>query len=306
MSYRIEPHLPVTAEVRRIALTEIDGALGDLAASRTAAETGLHACRKRIKKLRALFRLVQAGDKAFCRAENMRYRDIARHLAGPREDSALIETVDRLIETFPGQTAGGKLEAVRDALATRRDLRAREGTDREGMINLAVDAFGQGRLALAGMKLPDDPQAAAGMLADGARKAMRKAQRALKVAGKRGRAEDFHELRKAVKAHWLHVQLLRRFWPPPVARRRKALEALGDRLGDLNDVFVLQALVASEPGKLGPEEQLPLLLKLLERREKSLRRHCLRKADDLFGDAPKAGRIARRYRAGVAAESAHV
>jgi CHAD domain-containing protein len=306
MSYLIESGLPVTAEVRRIALAEIDGALDDLAASRTAPETGLHACRKRIKRLRALFRLVRAGDEAFCRKENKRYRDIARSLAGAREDTALIETVDRLVKAFPNQAAGGKLDTVRAALVARRALKARETTGREGMIDAAVHAFEQGRLALAGIDLPDEPQAAADMLADGARKTMRRARCALKAAGKGGRTDDFHELRKAVKAHWLHVLLLRRFWPPPVARRRKALETLGDRLGDLNDVFVFQALVVSEPGELGPEEQFPLLLKLLKRSEKSLRKQCLRKADDLFGDAPRAGKIAGRYRAGVAGVTAHV
>jgi CHAD domain-containing protein len=301
MSYRIEPRLPVTAEVRRIASVEIDAALDDLSVSRTAPETGLHACRKKIKKLRALFRLVQSGDEAFCRAENMRYRDISRSLAGAREDTALIETVDRLVKTFPSQTAGGKLDAARAALVSRRSLKAREGTGREDTIDAAVNAFEQGRLALADMDLPDEPQAAADMLADGARKAMRRARRALKAAAKDGRMEDFHELRKAVKSHWQHVLLLHRFWPAPVRRRRKALETLGDRLGDLNDVFVLQGLIAAEPGELGPKEQIALLLRLLKRSEKSLRKECLRKANNLFGDAPKprAAKIAGRYRAGV-------
>jgi CHAD domain-containing protein len=309
MSYRIEPGLPVTAEVRRIATSEIEAALEALSASRTTPETGLHACRKRIKKLRALFRLVRAGDEAFCRAENIRYRDIARSLAGAREDTALIETVDRLAKSFPGQTRGGKLDAVRAALVARRDARAHERSDLEETINAAVYGCELGRLALADIALPDEPQAAADMLAEGARKTMRRARRALRAAGKRGRVEDFHDLRKAAKAHWLHVQLLHRFWPPPVRRRRKALDALGERLGELNDVFVLQGLIASEPGELGPEESLPLLLRLLKRSEKSLRKQCLRKASDLFGDAPKAGKIAGRYQAGAsgtASEPAHV
>ena len=301
MSYRIEPSLPVTAEVRRIAADEIGKAIGDLAASRTEPEKGLHACRKRFKKLRALFRLVRPGDEQFCRTENARYRDISRSLAGAREDTALIETVDRLVKAFPDQTSAGELDAVRSALVARREAPVRERTGLEETVNAAVEACEQGRQALAGLILPDDPEAAADVLADGAGKTLRRARRALDTAGKRGQPEDFHELRKCVKAHWMHVLLLHRFWPRPVKSRRKALDALGERLGELNDIFVMRRLIKSDGEALGSKEQLKLLGKLMKRSEKALRRQCLREAELLFGEArkPIVRKIADRYQAGA-------
>lgn len=301
MSYRIEPSLPVTAEVRRIAADEIGKAIGDLAASRTDPEKGLHDCRKRLKKLRALFRLVRPGDEEFCRTENARYRDVARTLAGAREATALIETLDRLVKALPDQTAAGELDSVRSALLARRDALVRERTGLEETVNAAVEACEQGRAALAGLILPDDPEAAADVLADGAGKTLRRARRALDTAGKRGQPEDFHELRKCVKAHWMHVLLLHRFWPRPVKSRRKALDALGERLGELNDIFVMRRLIKSDGEALGSKEQLKLLGQLMKRSEKALRRQCLREAELLFGEArkPIVRKIADRYQAGA-------
>jgi CHAD domain-containing protein len=301
MSYRIDPRLPMTGEVRRIAADEIGKAIGDLAASRTEPEKGLHACRKRLKKLRALFRLIRPGNGDFCRTENARYRDVSRSLAGAREDTALIETVDRLVRAFPGQTSAGELDAVRAALVARRDTLVRERTGLDETVDAAVEACEQGRAALAGLILPDHPEAAADILADGAGKTLRRARRALDAAGRRGQPEDFHELRKCVKAHWMHVLLLHRFWPRPVKSRRKALDALGERLGELNDIFVMRRLIKSDGEALGSKEQLKLLGQLMKRSEKALRKQCLREAELLFGEARKAivRKIADRYQAGA-------
>ena len=52
-------------------------ALGHLAAARDEPDKALHECRKRLKSLRALLRLVRSGDKAFVRAENARYREVS-------------------------------------------------------------------------------------------------------------------------------------------------------------------------------------------------------------------------------------
>jgi CHAD domain-containing protein len=301
MSYRIDPRLPVTGEMRRIAADELGKAIGDLAASRTEPEKGLHASRKRFKRLRALFRLVRPGNEQFCRTENRRYRDISRSLAGAREDTALIETIDRLVKAFPGETSAGELDAVRSALVARRNALVRERSGLEETVNLAVEACEQGRAALPGLVLPDHPEAAADVLADGAGKTMGRARRALEAAGKRGQPEDFHELRKSVKAHWMHVLLLHRFWPGPVKSRRKALDALGERLGELNDIFVMRRLIKSDDEALGSKEQLKLLGQLAKRSQKALRKQCLREAELLFGKArqPTVRKIADRYQAGA-------
>ena len=66
MSYRIDPRLPLTGEVRRILAEEVGKALVHLDAAHDRPEQALHKCRKRLKNVRALLRLVRPGDETFC------------------------------------------------------------------------------------------------------------------------------------------------------------------------------------------------------------------------------------------------
>ncbi|MBE1707423.1 MULTISPECIES: CHAD domain-containing protein [Mesorhizobium] len=297
MSFRIDPRLPLTDEVRRILAEEIGRALQHLDAARSRPEQGLHKCRKRLKSARALLRLVHSGDETFCTTENQCYRNVAALLAGPREATALIETVDRLAAAFPKESADGGLDAVRDRLVARQhDLH--EGAGLEAAIGAATAACADGMKRIESLALPDQPEQAADVLAEGARVTLRRARKALDKAGARGAADDFHDLRKAAKTHGMHLSLLGRLWPTPIKARRKAVDELGERLGELHDLFVMRALLEADDEPLGPREDTKLLGKLLKRSEKSLRKSCLAEAAELFGDSPKRStkKLARKVR----------
>lgn len=299
MSYRIDPRLPLTAEIRRIAEERIGKAIDRLTLARTDHEKGFHECRKRLKELRALFRLVRSGAEDFCRAENARYRDVALTLASAREATALIETIDRVAGEFPDDVAAGELDAVRAAFTARRAELLHGQTKLGAIIDAATSACEEGRAALADLALPDDAEGSADILADGARKAMRRAARALEAARKDGKPEDFHELRKSVKTHGMQVSLLHAFWPRPVRSRRKAVDALGEHLGELNDISVMLRLIMAEGKALGTRKDLTLLRRLLKRSEKPLRKQCLKQAKRLFGEPPKPKKheIAKNFQA---------
>ena len=298
MSYRIDPRLPLTAEVQRIATEEIDGALRHLAAAHDNPDKALHQCRKRLKSLRALLRLVRSGDESFVRAENARYREVSARLAGPREAAALIETVDRLAEAFPDETADGALDPVRDRLVARRSDILNDGEGLAAAIDAAAAACRTGIRQIEKLALPDQPESAADVLADGARKTMRRARKSLQEAETRGEPEDFHDLRKAVKAHSLHLSLLKKLWPSPIREKRKAVDALGEQLGDLHDIFVLRALLQDEARPLGGRAETRLLARLVKRSERKLKKACLAGASELFSDSPKrsAKKLARKVR----------
>jgi len=304
MSFRIDPRLPLTAEIRRVASEEIGNAMENLAAARTSPEEMLHQSRRRFKRIRALLRLVRAADEDFCRSENARYRDLGRRLAGAREATALIETVDRLGRAFPQETAYNALGGPRGVLVARRAAMSTNGAGLDADIDEAIADCERGRAALGSFVLPNEPEAAADLLADGARKAMRQASKALEKAQKHGAAEDFHELRKCVKIHWMHLLLLHAFWPRPLKPRRKAVDELGERLGELNDLFVLRRLIDEEGKALGTGKELALLRRLIKRSERSLKKECLREAVRLFDDVPNrtARRIVKNYQAGAEEE----
>jgi CHAD domain-containing protein len=282
MSYRIDPRLPLTSEVQRIAAEEIEDALKHLATAPDNPDKALHECRKRLKSIRALLRLVRSGDEAFARAENARYREISARLAGAREAAALIETVDRLADAFPKETADAALDPVRDRLVARRGGVVDD--DLAKAVAPALAACKAGLRKIGKLALPDQPERAADVLAEGAGKTMRRARKALRKAKDRGEPEDFHDLRKAVKAHAMHLSLLKKFWPSPVKARRKAIDALGEKLGELHDIFVLRALLLDEAQPLGSRVETRLPDRLAKRMERKLGKICLAEASKLFND----------------------
>ncbi|TIX80568.1 MAG: CHAD domain-containing protein [Mesorhizobium sp.] len=297
MSYRIDPRLPLTGEVRRILAEEIGKALVHLDAAHDRPEQALHKCRKRLKNVRALLRLVRSGDETFCRTENQCYRQVSALLAGPREATALVETIDRLAASFPEHGAGGGLDEVRDRLVARQqDLHGGAGLG--AAIGAAIAACEEGIGRIDALALPDQPEQAADVLAEGARITLRRARKALDKAGSRGEADDFHDLRKAAKTHGMHLSLLGRLWPTPIKARRKAVDELGEMLGELHDVFVLRTLLEADDRPLGSPQETRLLSKLLKRSEKSLKKSCLAAAADLFGDSPRRStrKLARKVR----------
>ncbi|UDL87152.1 CHAD domain-containing protein [Mesorhizobium sp. PAMC28654] len=306
MSFRIDPRLPLTGEVRRILAEEIGKALVHLDAALGQPEQALHKCRKRLKNVRALLRLVRSGDEIFFVAENQCYRDVAGLLAGPREATALIETVDRLAADFPEHCADGGLNVVRERLVARQQA-LHAGADLAATIDTAIAACEAGRSRIGTLALPDLPEQAADILAEGARLTLRRARKALGRAGSRGDADDFHDLRKAAKTHGMHLSLLGRLWPTPIKARRKAVDELGERLGELHDVLVMRALLDAEDWPLGPPKETRLLAKLLKRSEKHLKKTCLAEAADLFGDSPKRStrKLARKARDDLAGAARH-
>jgi len=299
MSYRIDPSLPLTLEIRRIATEELESALGHLATASADPDTALHDCRKRLKGVRALIRLIRSGSPEFARAENARCQEAAARLAAPREAAALVETLDRLAEEYPRQAGGGTLDPIRD------ELLARHASVLDQDLRKSVDAAAAACRTVLGrfesLDLPDQPEAAADILEAGVRKTMQRARKALRHAKERGDPGDFHDLRKAAKAHTRHLALLRKAWPSRVKPRIKALDALGERLGDLQDIFVLRALLHDD--ERAPESRTlkPLLDRLAQRTERRLRKTCLRDAADLFHDSPKrsAKSVARKVRRGM-------
>ncbi|RWP40068.1 MAG: CHAD domain-containing protein [Mesorhizobium sp.] len=302
MSYRIDPRLPLTGEVRRILAEEVGKALVHLDAAHDRPEQGLHKCRRRLKKVRALLRLVRPGDETFCSTENQYYREVAALLAGPREATALVETIDRLAKNFPEQSAGGGLDAVRDPLVARQH-QLHGGVGLGAAIAAATAACEDGISRIDTLVLPDQPEQAADVLAEGARITLRRARKALDKAGSRGDPDDFHDLRKAAKTHGMHLSLLGRLWPTPIKARRKAVDELGEKLGELHDVFVLRTLLEAHDRPLGSPQETRLLSKLLKRSEKSLKKTCLAAAVDLFGDRPRRStkKLARKARTDLAA-----
>jgi CHAD domain-containing protein len=304
MSFVIAAGAPLASEVRRVAGREIDEAVAILEAGRRRRDRGVHETRKRVKKLRGLLRLVRSLDAAHLKAEDRRLGELSRGLSAGRDATAMVESFERFEAEFPRSFALGALDQVKHRLVERRDRILREEQALDAAIEAAMAEFTSARAALDALSEPVGALAAAGVLADGLARTWRKARDAKRRAGKERLPEAFHDLRKATKAHFMHLSLLEPYWPRPFKPRRDGLKRLGDRLGELNDIDVMRAWLAGENGL--EKDAVDGFVSVLARKEKRLRKECLALAETLFQQkpGPTVEKVAKAYAAMAAKREA--
>lgn len=295
MSFVISHSQPLADELGRIARQEIDKSVAILKAGRRRRDRGVHETRKRVKKLRGLFGLLRALDPPLLRTENLRYGELSRALSSGRDATAMVENFERLERDYPNSFADGAANSLKALLVARRDRILREEAQLGAAIEAAIEAFVEGRTALAPLSGPPNSALAADVIAAGLTRTWEKARRSARRAARRGEAEAFHDLRKATKAHFMHMSLLEPYWPRPFKPRRDAVKRLGDRLGEVNDIDMMRVWLAGEPEIDSAGGQR--LLEVMARKEKRLRKECLGMASLLFRQRPDhtAARVAKAY-----------
>ncbi|WP_339760628.1 CHAD domain-containing protein [uncultured Hoeflea sp.] len=259
MSYRIRPGLPLGDEVARVARKQYDRAIDTLRHQQDGPHEAIHAARKSFKNLRGLFRLVRDADPEFFARENARVRDIARPLSEVRDAKAMVEALDRLFAREATPDNAATLHAIRTRLAERHRRIVNEQADLEDRIEAAILGCESGIKALAKLNLPKKPKKATAILATGAAKNYGRAVLALDAAGSSADPDDWHDLRKRIKYHWMHVKLLSRGWPGEMAIRAKVTNRAGEALGEDNDLANLGKLAASHPDAIGTAEEIAIL-----------------------------------------------
>ncbi|HSC85983.1 MAG TPA: CHAD domain-containing protein [Polyangiaceae bacterium] len=229
---RFEPSASTWTEVRRLATVELDAALARLRLD-SADELGLvvHETRKSIKRLRALLRLVERPLRRAYHELDGELRGVAQNLASSREAGAALEALNALAERA--------VEERRHAYDRARLALSLHGPRPTVVRGLLVDA--RTRLGKVRERILAWPELASGfeLLERGYRRSYRRCRRTLRRALGRGRLEDFHELRKAIKAHQHQLNYLSALDTAEFDARRATTAALSQMLGDHHDLGLL-------------------------------------------------------------------
>ena len=124
--------------------------------------------------------------------------------------------------------------------------------------------------ALSGLKLPKGKAKAIEVLARGVARTYGRAVRALEAATASGHTEDWHDLRKRIKYHRMHVQLMSPAWPGDMALRAQVADLAGEALGDDHDLDALETLLATDPDTIGDEAEIAVLRAVMAARSVEL------------------------------------
>lgn len=259
MPYRFDLRDPtLTQALRRIAGAEIaairtllDGAPDDAA---------VHGIRKRIKKLRALLRLLRGGLRKVQPAETVVLRDAARLLAPQRDAAVRLATLDRLLTADDGPA----LRALRAHLEAEAHA-ALPGADNPATppdlatLRAAIDSLA---LRAEGWSLHGADRR---VLTEGLAQTRERARAAMRLARDRHSAESLHAWRKRVKDHWYQARLLSPVWPEMMKSIVTESDRLAESLGLHHDLHVLTLHLEALPEDiLRPEARDALLPRIAE------------------------------------------
>lgn len=289
-AYRLKRKEHPAAGVRRIALGRTEKALGRLeGVEGDELAAAVHGARKDLKKLRGLLRLVrhQLGEKRF-RAENRRYRDAGRLLAGSRDAEVKLETLAHLRDgstPLPAEAA----ERWEGMLESERDERKAADRADDGRLAEAGRAIEKGRRKVDKWRLRSDSWELVG---PGLERGYGEGRRALKAALAEPSAENLHDWRKRAKDLWYQLRILHDAWPAQLGATIDATHELTELLGDHHDLELLAEDLRGRDGlgDRGPFETA------IARRQEELLEEALAIGRRLYAEKPKAfGRRIERY-----------
>lgn len=298
MAFRIRPDRPFTAEFCSVVEHQLRQAIHFLEEQPDGPHEAIHDARKKFKRVRALYRLIQPDAKAFRLRENERIRDMAKTLSIVRDATALVETVDYLAGEAVSPEEIAALNTASKALIERRDRIASDETDLPAKIAAAVQTCRDAIEALAELQLDDSPQKTARRLARAWRKQLSRAAADLVACEEGADAEAFHDLRKVGQTYWMHLALLSDLWQSAMRAKKEQAKMLVDLLGHEHDLSVLTQTVNENPDLFGDSDTLALLIGAIIARQQELRHKAIEQAKIVFADDAdtEAARIALLWR----------
>jgi CHAD domain-containing protein len=285
MGYRIRSNEPVAEATRRITHEQLDKAVNELADRDMDVHESIHQARKRLKKIRAVLRLVRPALGETYSTENGWFRDVAGELSRVRDATALVETLDGLRETYADQADATFLDRVRQAMVRRRDELAQSEVDVEARVGDLVAALDTARDRVERWTLDAEGFEAIG---PGLAKTYARGRVAVATVDASPTEENVHELRKRAKYHRYHVQMLTPLWPTVLGSLLTATHDLTDLLGEHQNLHVLRETLHAEPGLLDRGRDTQVLLGILDRRQAELRGLAQPLARCVFAEKPRA------------------
>ncbi|NRB55665.1 MAG: CHAD domain-containing protein [Salinicola sp.] len=271
MPYRLKAREEIESGVRRIATEQVDRARRALAGEHPA--DAIHELRQRCKKIRALLRLVRPALGKRYALENRRFRDLAREVAGDRDDQVLVTTFDALLAQVDERIDRRHYAAIRRKL----DLRRQHACGQETSPDLgALDArLLEAREAIALWCLDRSGFAA---IAGGWQRSYEQGRDALARVRVEPTTVALHDWRKRVKYHRHHCSLLREAWPRVLEARAEEGHRLSDMLAEHLNAGEMSSVDASRRAQLAT---------WIERRRAKLRSEALPLGRRLFAEPGK-------------------
>jgi CHAD domain-containing protein len=278
MAYRLRADESIADGLRRVARKELESAHEELKNDRgTAAGKTIHEVRKRIKKVRAIVALIESDRGRGLGKSRKRLRRVSRALSPLRDADAVLELVDTLQRGRRKAFDEHTVARIRKLLtAEQRAVAAAASKDR---VRQRIDRDITKLATAAKRWRPRHKRVRA--LEPGLRRVFRRGQKARTRAIEQGRAADFHEWRKGLKALWYQLRLVEPF-APALGKQIQLLHQATSWLGDDHnaDVFCRQVVAK------GAQRDAQEVQRVVSRFQDDLRRKAVGRTQAFFEPKP--------------------
>jgi CHAD domain-containing protein len=284
MPFSIRPDRSFKSEFPKVARRQLRHAIDILHERPQGLDHAIHEARKRLKRVRSLYRLVAREMPKFQARENARLRSIANSLSTLRDAAALVETAAYLHDLAHDTDEAEALGRIVVTLGARRDRIAMAQKDPKAMVPDTIAALKKAIRALDDVSLKGGHRRHGRILARGWDDAIRKARKALAACEGHVSAEAFHTLRKRTQDYRAYHVLLNPLWPAAMTAKYTLASGLVELLGRVNDLELLCDLVETEHHHFDNADDLAHLLYAIIFHQQQDRHSALDRAEEIFGD----------------------
>jgi len=286
MSYRLSTEEAVGDNLRHVAEEQIDRIILQVVGpTHLQPDEIVHDVRKRLKRLRALVRLMryELGKTRYHQA-NECLRDIGRKLSDTRDAQVYVETLDHIKEHFGEAIAPDAFAEVQQVLNLQYQQASARLNQHSEVFHEVATTLNQFRHMLGDWSLSSLDWRE---LRRGLEQTYRWGREAQKRAIHHPQPEHWHEWRKRVKDLWHQLQILEPIWPSLMKEMAGEAKALADDLGNDHDLAVLRQFLTTQAETLENTNEVTALLALVEIRQAQLRGSAQGLGQRLYAEKPK-------------------
>jgi CHAD domain len=240
VAFRLKPDEPIAKEVKRIVRRQLELAATELKdIGNPESDEAIHEARRRVKKVRAVIRLVQPVLHA-TRGIDRRLRKVNRLLAPVADGQGVVQALDRLGMKYKDDLPEQTVAALRAGLI-ERGARADRRVKVDHVLQTVTKALQAERARVDKWRLTKGGFRA---IAQGLEDSSRRARKAMALAMAHPTPDNYHLWRRRLKEHWFHVRLLDPRCGSRLTGYARRLDALDGCLGEYHNFALLRSILA--------------------------------------------------------------
>jgi len=289
MSFRLKPEVPIATEIRRLVLRQLQVAISELrTVGDPESDEAIHDARRRVKKIRAVIRLVRPVlDKTY-RTVDRELKDVSKLLAPVADGQGILETLDQMAHRYRKLLPKEAVRSIRTGLRERSARTDREASAR-GVIKRAADTLRSEAKRVKSWSIQGEGFEAIG---PGLEESYRRAREGMILAWSKPKASHYHSWRRYVKDHWFHVRLVEENCGNHLLPLQRRLEALDGLLGEYHNTVILREILGTD--WYTSHRETTRCLRVVSRYQRLLRRHAETLGVRVYSEKPN--RYLRRVR----------